>query len=295
MKTLSRLLSQPLVQFLVIGALVFGLYRLVGNSPGEGEKQVIEVGSGRIAQLREIFSRTWQRPPTEPELRGLIESYIKEEVYYREGRKAGLDRDDTVIRRRMQQKMEFLIEPDIAELTPKEDELRTFFEANAERFAIPARVAFEQIFFNIGNRGETAHEEAAELRARLNGDDSALDTAELGDPTLLPRQVPLTSIERISGQFGEEFAAVLAAAPAGQWNGPMQTGYGLHLIRIKRKTPAVLPALDKVRDEVVRAWQDEKRRQIAEDRYRMLREKYEVRIASPESNSPTGREAATGQ
>ncbi len=159
MTNFRRVLGEPLVQFLLIGICVFGLYSAVGQSPPEAEPQSIEIGPGRIAQLLETFSRTWQRPPTQDELNGLIEAFIKEEIFYREGRKAGLDRDDTVFRRRLQQKMEFLMEPTAAELTPVEKDLQTFLDARSEMFRIAERVAFRQILLRsaeTGRRGSSS-------------------------------------------------------------------------------------------------------------------------------------------
>ncbi|MDQ6438169.1 hypothetical protein RB623_29295 [Mesorhizobium sp. LHD-90] len=107
MSFLRRFLAEPLVQFLVIGIALFG-YTAVDRSPSEADRQMIEVGPGRIAQLFGTFSLTWQRAPNPEELNGLVEAFVKEGIFYREGTKMGLDRDDTVYRRRMQQKMEFL-------------------------------------------------------------------------------------------------------------------------------------------------------------------------------------------
>ena len=110
MTFVSRLIREPLVHFILIGALVFGTYALIGKNADELRDRIV-VTEGRVQQIAQVFAKTWQRPPTPEELRGLVDAYIKEEVYYREALKLGLDRDDTLIRRRMQQKMEFVTEP----------------------------------------------------------------------------------------------------------------------------------------------------------------------------------------
>ena len=112
---MRSLLREPLLHFLVIGAALFGLYGLVGKKEAEPAK--IVVSAERVANLADRFARTWRRPPTQEELDGLVEDDIRDEVLYREGRAAGLDRDDAVIRRRVRQKMEFLAE-DMAASAP---------------------------------------------------------------------------------------------------------------------------------------------------------------------------------
>ncbi len=282
MTLVRRVLSEPLVQFLLIGICVFGLYSAVERSSPEAEPQSIEIGPGRIAQLLETFSRTWQRPPSRDEVNGLIEAFIKEEIFYREGRKAGLDRDDTVFRRRLQQKMEFLMEPTAAELTPTEKELQTLLDAKADMFRIAERVAFRQIFFDLQKRGDPARAQVEALSNTLRSDIQALDLDELGDPTLLPRAMQLTPVEEIESTFGADFTNALGHAETGRWTGPVESTFGLHLIHIDDRTPARMPELDEIRAVVLREWQTEKRHAIAEERYRSVRAKYDVTVAWPE-------------
>ena len=143
----SRIVREPLVHFILIGVVVFGVYALVGNGADEPRDRIV-VTEGRVQQLAQVFAKTWQRPPTPEELRGLIDAYIKEEVYYREALKLGLDRDDTLIRRRMQQKMEFVTEPSDQLLVADDVELQAFLDAHKSEFRIEPRVAFQQVFLN---------------------------------------------------------------------------------------------------------------------------------------------------
>lgn len=289
MKIIRRILSEPVIQFLAIGIAVFGLYSSLDNGETGAGAQSIEVGPGRIAQLYQTFSRTWQRPPTPGEMQGLIDAYVKEEIFYREGRKLGLDRDDTVFRRRLQQKMEFLIEPGASELSPSEEELAKYLEDNREKFRRSERIAFRQIFLNPQKRGGEAEADAAALLDALRSAEGDVDAGELGDPTLLPQSVPLVAAEQIENTFGREFAEDLYKAEAGIWTGAIQSTYGLHLVRIDEREAARDPALDEIRDVVLREWQAEKRRKVAEERYEELKEKYEVKVMWP---APEGREGA---
>lgn len=282
MTWLRRFVSEPLFQFLVIGAVIFGTYSALNRPTDKPPEQSIIVTPGQVAQLMEVFSRTWQRPPTADELRGLIDAYLKEEIYYREGRKLGLDENDTVFRRRLQQKMEFLMEPSAAELTPEDGELEAFFEANRASFRLPARYGFEQIYFNPEKRGDAALSDATEaLQELLAGD--VPDPLELGDQTMLSPSVPLLPTDRIELTFGSGFAAALADAPVGEWTGPVRSSFGLHLVRVDEKTEARDPPLAEVIGVVTREWEDKRRREIADERYKEMRERYDVIVEMPET------------
>ncbi len=293
---MKRILREPLLQFLVIGAVVFALYSLVQRETATTAPERIVVSPGRVAQLRETFVRTWQRQPTEAELRGLVDGYVREEIFYREGRKLGLDADDVVFRRRMQQKMEFLAEPSEAELTPGEGELQAYLESNRDRFRFPAEVAFRQIFFDTDRGDARAGGDARSTLTALRQPAPLLDPQTLGDRTLLPRGMPRTPIDRIAISFGREFADALQAAPVGEWSGPVRSTFGLHLIRIDDKAPPRDPDLSEIVESVTREWESDRRRTIAEDRYSELRRKYEVVVEEGWAGaSPSGGDRAAAQ
>jgi PPIC-type PPIASE domain len=273
-----RLVAEPLVQFLVIGVMLFAGYELLrGREDAANAPETIVVTEGRLAQIAEIFARTWQRPPTTDELRGMVDTFVREEIYYREGQKLGLDVDDTVLRRRIQQKMEFVLEPSPEELKPPDGALETFLAANRDAYRLPARIAFTQIYFDPDRPG--AESAAGETLVRLQGPDApAPDT--LGDPTMLPTAMPLTSSARIAGTIGPEFAAALEAAPVGEWTGPIRSAFGWHLVLVDEREPARDPALEEISDVVRRDWEQQRRREIADARYAELRSRYTV-VVSP--------------
>jgi PPIC-type PPIASE domain len=281
MTLLRRILSEPFVHFLAIGAAIFIAYAAIKRGNDTPREQTIVVSAGQIGQIFEVFTRTWQRPPTSDELRGLIDGYVKEEVFYREGRKLGLDDNDTVFRRRLQQKMEFLMEPSAAELTPAEGELEAFLEAHREAFRLPQQLAFEQVFFSPERRGAATAADAAEALKRLRAGEVS-DPAELGDPTMLPQRMPLTPADRIELNFGGGFAAGLTEAPVGEWIGPVPSGFGLHLVKVDKKEEARDPPLSEVVGAVTREWEDERRREIADRRYAETLERYTVVVEMPE-------------
>jgi hypothetical protein len=277
MSLLRRIFSEPFVQFILIGALIFAAYSAINQRADDPQEETIVVSAGQIRQILQVSSRTWQRPPTPEELSGLIDAYVKEEVFYREGRKLGLDDNDTVFRRRLQQKMEFLMEPSAAELTPGEGELEAFLEANRKAFRIPQKLAFEQVYFSRERRGAEAAIDAAEALERLHAGD-VRDPMALGDPTLLPQSVALTSAARIEADFGSDFVAGLGGAPVGEWFGPVRSGFGLHLVKVDQREEARDPPLSEVVGVVTREWEDKRRREIAEERYAELRKRYTVVI-----------------
>ncbi len=273
---LRRLIREPLVHFLALALVIFAAYRALDESETAKPSQIV-VTQARIEQIAGLFARTWQRPPTLPELKGLIDDYVKEEVYYREALALGLDKDDTVIRRRLRLKMEFLGDAEIEALKPTDAELEQYLQANPDKFTIDPAVAFRQIYLNPERRGDKIDEDATSILEALRSDPS-LDPASLGDTTLLPSELALTSTASIGQTFGVDFADAVAKATPGIWIGPIETGFGLHLARVSEMRPGRMPALAEVRDAVAREWANEKRKALAQQRFAELLKRYEVTI-----------------
>lgn len=284
-----RIVTEPLLQFIVIGAALFALYAILdsGAEPEAGTPTII-VTPGRVDHLAEVFSRTWQRAPTPEELGDLVDAYIKEEVYYREGRRLGLDLDDTIVRRRLQQKMEFLLEPDTETLTPKPGELEAFLAEHATVFQFPEEIAFQQIYFDPEDRAEPEADAAAALADLQAG---GTDAAEVGDPTLLPASMTLSTPNQIAGTFGGTFLDGLEGLPSGAWTGPIPSTFGIHLVRVDDRKPARVPALEEVLDQVTLEWRAQMRMDMVEDRYREILQGYEIIIEEREPE--TGEDAGT--
>ena len=280
---LRNLLREPLVHFLAFALLIFVIYGALNKSEIQKPDRIV-VTQARIEQIASLFARTRQRPPTPSELKGLIDDYVREEVYYREGLALGLDKDDTVIRRRLRQKMEFLNDAEIEALTPTEAELEEYLKANPAKFEINPAIAFRQIYLNPERRGDKVDEDAASILAALRSDPS-LDPASLGDRTLLPFELGVTSKASISQIFGLAFAEEVAKAHPGNWIGPIKSTFGLHLVRVQEISPGRMQALAEVRGAVEREWANEKRKAIADLRFAKLLKRYEVTIES-EPKSP---------
>lgn len=277
---MKRLIREPVVHFLLIGAALFTVASLQQDS-GVARDDRIVVPGGKVEHLAALFRRTWQRPPTADELRGLVRDYIREEAAYREGAALGLDRDDAVIRRRVRQKLEFIAEDLVSQVEPTESVLAAYLADHAEDFRIPPRLSFRQIYFVADGRDEQLDRRLSDLVARLN-DDPSIDTAQLGDRILLEHGYADISGKEIAGLFGEEFAAQLLELEPGLWSGPVYSGYGAHAVIVDERTAARLPELAEVRETVRREWENARREQAMERFYTELLEKYDVAVEWPE-------------
>ena len=274
---IRHLIREPLIHFMAIGAVLFAVhaYRQAGQQP-EASRDRIVVTPGRAAQLAQVFSKTWQRPPTPQELDGLTKAFVKEEVYYREAVKLGLDRDDTLIRRRMQQKMEFLTEPGDEALVATDDDLETFLAANREAFRVEPRIAFDQVFIRPEKIAGAIEPHVAELLEAVRRAQSNADIRRLGHPTMLPSSLRLAPLSQIDRNFGSGFGEQLTRLPKNAWSGPVKSTYGLHLVRVTEKTGGYDPPLAEVRQAVEQKWRTAKREAFRQAEYQRLREKYEV-------------------
>ena len=277
----QRLLREPLLHFFVLGSGIFLLFGLVGDSD-ESQPAEIVVTVGQIERLVEGWKKTRMRAPTAPELEGLIANHIREEIYYREALAMGLDSDDTIIRRRLRQKMEFLTEDLVTQVKPTEAELQTFLHDNPDSFRIEPQVSFYQIYFSSDLRGTAADSDALQLLTELRGGDDTIDIKAVGDPLPLPSNYESATEFEVRSLFGSEFATRLLTLEEGSWQGPVASAYGLHLVLIRERTPSAMPELDEVREAVAREWREVRRRAGNEKLYELLREQYTVVIERPE-------------
>jgi hypothetical protein len=266
------LLKEPLFQFLVLGAALFGLFHFVGKTKTDAPEKIV-VSSARINNLADGFARTWRRPPGKEELQGLVDDYIRDEVFYREGRAAGLDRDDVIIRRRVRQKMEFFAE-DASVPEPSEAELAAYLAANPERFKTVDRLTFHQVFLSATRRGAAIDRDSQQVSNALA--DTAVDTTAIGDSFLLGEEFQTVSLSELAGIFGDVFAKRMSVIEQGRWQGPVPSSFGQHFVYISERIPGSLPALDAVRDAVRREWSNARRLEAEQKLYGSLRERYEI-------------------
>jgi PPIC-type PPIASE domain len=275
---IGRLVREPLLHFLVLGALFFAVFGRGGAGPPVSGAEIV-VTVGDVDRIAAGFATTWRRPPSETELQGAINDYIREEILYREGLALGLDRDDTIVRRRIRQKMEFFFEDAVG--APGEAELQGFFKANPQKFQLEPRIAFRQVFVSSKRSNPEADAEAILPRLVALG----LNAEGAGDPLLLPETLGITPLSQVQAQFGESFARDLAATKPGQWSGPIKSAYGFHLILVTATEPPRLPPFEDVRSAVQREWFAARRAAIEDEQYRRLRSRFHVRLDYP-ANAP---------
>ena len=281
MRQSGWLLHEPLVHFIVLGAMLFALFALASR-PGATPPGRIVVTQGRIAHLSAGFEATRRRAPSAEELQGLIRNYIREEVYYREALAMGLDRDDAVIRRRLQQKLEFVSE-DVASLADAADaDLEALMRAHPERFRTEQRVSFRHVYLDPRRHPGTLARDGARLLARLKNAGTTAEVSELGDAFLLDNRFDAVPASEVAKLFGEKFAAALSDVPLAEWQGPIESGYGQHFVLVSKRTEPRLPALDEVRENVRREWASLERRKADEQFYQELLARYEVVVENPQ-------------
>jgi parvulin-like peptidyl-prolyl isomerase len=264
-----KLFKEPLLHFLLIGAALFGAYTWMNRgAPSETETLQVRISEGEVMWLKETWAKQWQREPTRDEFRALVADFLKEELLAREAREMGLDQNDTYVRRRLAQKVEFLVQDASRLIEPSEDDLRKFHAAHQELFRDEARVSFTQIYFSREHRDDMA---AARARLESNADPKAL-----GDRIMLEAEYSDASPQTVAAVFGGDFAAALFALPPGGWHGPIGSGFGLHLVRLADKKPPRQLAFAEVRAQVAERWRDQRQRETNEAYFVSLLKKYDI-------------------
>ncbi len=285
-------LREPLVHFLLLGAAIYAAAALARPAAEANRSDRITVTAGQIRWLGTSWQKKWNRPPTQEELSGLVEELVRETVLYREALAMGLDQDDTIIRRRLVQKLEFLSQDLVATVPPTEQELRAWFAERGERYRAPALTTFTHVFVDPDRRGDRTLADAEAIAARLRAlGPPAENTASLGDPFLLQAYYPERSEREIAKLFGSEFAREVSRLEPGAWHGPLLSGYGPHLVWVEAHSPSVPAEFAAVRERVRRDWEQERRRVFEEDFYARLRARYEIVIEEPGDRSYLARVA----
>jgi len=282
---LVRAAREPLVHFLVLGAAIYAVTGLTAASVQQEEAgNHITVTAGEIDWLTGSWEKRWNRLPTAEERTGLIEQFVRETVLYREALAMGLDRDDTIIRRRLAQKLEFLTQDLVATVAPTEEQLRGYFAEHAQRYELPALTTFTHVFVDPDRRGDRTLADTEAIGAELRALGAPAEGAvSQGDPFMLQSYYPERSEVEVAKLFGTEFARSMAGLEPGRWHGPVLSGYGVHWVYVERRSPAVAPEFAAVRERVRQDWEDARREKFDEEYYAALRARYEVVIEASES------------
>ena len=272
---MKKLIREPFIHFIFLGLAIFLAYHFL-SARNDNQLGKIVITQGDITSIMIGFSRTWQRPPTREELEGLIQNRVREEVYSREAIAMGLDRDDPIIRHRLQQKLAFVTD-DVAPLAePTDAELADYLKTHAAGFGVDRKFTFSQVYLDPNGRRKHLTQDANELLIQLRKQGLDVDLSSLGDVFLLAHRFEAASTTEIAKQFGEKFAAKLADTPIGQWFGPVESGYGTHLVFVEERTEGHQPELTEVRDAVRREWTNARRSESNETFFQNLLKQYEV-------------------
>jgi len=278
-----KLLREPLLHFMFIGAAIYLLYGVFAEPLPEADDKTIVVTAGEVEWMQTSWQKRWNRPPTPQEFDGLIQQYIKETVLYREALTMGLNQHDQVIRRRLAQKLEFLAKDLVALTPPTEEELQSYFDEHLDRYQEPALYTFTQVFIDPDKRGDTTLEDAEAIKAKLiRRGDAIEDPGALGDDFMLQSYYPEKDAVEIQKLFGSGFTESLAELSPGQWHGPVLSGYGVHLVYISSITEPPAPEFTALRERVVQDWTMERGEEINDKFYASLREQYTVIIEEPD-------------
>ncbi|WP_431299259.1 peptidyl-prolyl cis-trans isomerase [Tabrizicola sp. BL-A-41-H6] len=279
----GRFLREPLVHFMVLAALLFGLMSEPNAPQAVADDRRIVISATDVEQLSASWTQRWQRPPSEAELAGMVREAIREQVLYREAVALGLDRDDVVIRRHLRQKYEFITQDLAYDTDPDEATLRTFYQTQPDRYAQSAKVSFSQILFSTDRRGAAAEADAAQALADLQSATTPEAADLLGDATSLPPTFEAMDAAGVEAMFGPDFAAALMRVEPGHWSGPIASGYGLHLIWLSERIAGGPIAFETVRQRVKDDWVYEQRIAANEAIFRKLLDRYEVVVEPPAS------------
>jgi PPIC-type PPIASE domain len=282
-----RWVHEPLVHFLAIGALLFAVFGW--RSAGGPASDRIVITSGQIDSLAAGFTRVWQRPPTEQELKGLIDDFVREEIANREALAMGLDRDDTIIRRRLRQKVEFLAEDSSSTSPPTDAELQGWLDRHPEHFRAEPQVSLRQVFLNPARGQEAVKRDVKRLLAKLSLAGGGATIEGLGDRLMLPNEMTGSARGEVARVFGAGFADEVLKLEPGRWAGPIESGYGLHLVFVSRRVEGRLPSLEEIRPVVQREVLTERRTAELNAMYERLLKRYRITV---QQRAGTGAEQA---
>jgi hypothetical protein len=283
---IKKIMREPLVHFLLIGAGLFLLFNFTNGSAGDQPNQIV-VTPGQVKQMTANFTRSRMRPPTEQEIAALIQSHLRDEVYYREALAMGLDKGDALIRRRMRQKLEFILEDISAQADPSDEVLTDFMQQHMDRYRLEAQISFRQVYLSPDRRKDMVGD-ARKMLARLQG---GTDPKTLGDPIMVGHKFTFASESEIERAFGKSFVQQILELEPGKWTGPVLSGLGGHLVMVSEWRDGRMPELAEVRTAVERDWLSQRGKELKDITFRKLLEGYEV-VMEPPAKLEDGANAA---
>ena len=293
---MSRLLREPLFHFLLLGSLLFAIYACVDGGRVSPSDTKIVLGADDFAQLASLFRTQWRRDPTPQEFGAMLESKVQEEVLYREGLAMNLDKGDTIVKRRMAQKMQFIAEDVAASREPPAAELNEWYTKNGGKFQQPPRLSFRHLYFSPDKRGARAQADAADALSRIAGQPEDTKSAVgLADPFMFQEYYRDRAPDFLAKEFGPKFALAVAGLPAGSWQGPIDSGFGWHLVFVDTVVPGRIPPIEEIEADVKIAWLGEQKVLAWEKAYKDIRAKYTIVVPALSDEQTASRLAANAR
>jgi len=278
----QRWLREPLLHFLIAGMALFGAYRVLSPAGDlAGRSTRIEVTADDLRQLEMGWRSQWQRAPTTVEMRNLVETRIREEILYREALALGLDKDDTIVKRRLAQKLEFLAEDVSTIRDPTGAELEAWFEKKRDRFSLPGLVSFRHLYFSPDRRGEQARAGAVKALSALAGKPVNTPATGLADRFMAQDYYAYRDPEGVANVFGTQFAQALLQLKPGRWQGPIESGLGWHVVFVESIGAGRVPDFEEIEPAVKAEWLAEQRADLKRKAFESMRLRYEIVISGP--------------
>jgi peptidyl-prolyl cis-trans isomerase C len=291
---LKRWLREPLLHFLLIGVALFVIYhRLNPTAANPDNTRRIELTNDDIRQLEIAWTAQWQRPPTSDEMRNLVEDKVREEILYREGLSLGLDRGDTIVKRRLAQKMDFLADDVSALRDPSLEELKAWYAKNGSQFELPSRITFRHLYFSPDKRGAAARDAALKALEKVGQNADITQTTGLGDQFMFQDYYADRTTEQVANVMGTKFAQALLQLKPGTWSGPVESGFGWHMVWMDSITPRRVPEFDQVDLADIKAqWLSAQRAETKRELFTAMKARYEIVLPKPFSAPSTSGVAA---
>ena len=274
---MQQFIKEPLVHFLLIGLGIFLVYGWVSAEESYDNKIIID--DSHLAHLVSIFELQWNRPPTEEELQNILEKYLQQEIFYREALKMNLDHNDEVVKRRLAQKMEFLSDDLSALVDPPTDEkLQTYYQQNKDKYQVPYQYSFKQVVFTKDRHKDP---QAAALEALDQYGSGQVDAMhDHGDRLSIRYQFDNFYEPQVEKELGGNLAVLLRDLPLYQWSGPVESGYGVHLIYLTEKQAPRFPEFQDIKDELARDYSYQAEQENQQAIYQGLKKNYEIEITA---------------
>ncbi len=294
---MHRYLREPLVHFLLVGAALFAAYSVTqADRTGLTSAKEIRLSLDELTQLALLFQAQWRREPTTQELGRLVENRVQEEILYREALVMGLDKDDTIVKRRMAQKFSSWPRTSRAAHEPTTAELKAWYQKNTGLFAQPGRFSFRHLYFSPDRRGERARSDAENAVTKLVGQPQDVEfAATLADPFMFQDYYRDRAPEMLGKEFGHRFAQAVAKLPSGSWQGPIESGFGWHLVYVDTVIPGRVPAFEEIESDVKTAWLSEQKAQAWQKAYSDIRAKYTILLPAAANGISGGRRPIGGR